>query len=123
MVADTHMSVAADATDKANPKSSVLYRQLRQPNVRIVGSHGCYLFTEDGSRILDASAGAAVSVLGHNQKRIQQAITRQLSQVEYCYSFYFTTPVAEELATVLTDSTHGEMSRVFVVSSGMCKCS
>ena len=99
-------------------ESFVLHRQLRQPNVRIIGSQGCILYTEDGHEIVDGSSGAAVSCIGHNQKRVHKAIMEQLAQVEYCYAYYFTTPVAEELAKTLSDSTNGEMSRVYIVGSG-----
>jgi len=100
--------------------SSVLYRQLRQPNTRIIGSKGCYLYTEDKGQIIDASSGAAVSCIGHNDPRVQRSIMEQLEKVEYCYSYYFTTPAAEELSKILTDSTGGEMSKVYIVGSGMC---
>ncbi|KIM99323.1 hypothetical protein OIDMADRAFT_126687 [Oidiodendron maius Zn] len=98
--------------------SSVLYRQLRQPNPSIVSSKGCFLFADDGRQIIDASSGAAVSCIGHNDERLHYAILEQLKKVEYCYPYYFTTPVAEELSQVLTDSTGGKMSKVFIVSSG-----
>lgn len=98
--------------------SALLYRQIRQPNIKIVDSHGVWLFTEDGRRILDASSGAAVSCIGHNCKEIHRAIVDQLEKVEYAYSYYFTTPAAEELAHMMSESTDGEMSRVYIVGSG-----
>lgn len=98
--------------------SSVLYRQLKTANAKIAHSEGVYLFDEHGGKIVDASGGAAVSCIGHNQKRVHKAIVNQLEKVEYAYSYFFTTPVAEELARVLTESTGGHMSRVFIVSSG-----
>ena len=102
--------------------SSVLYRQLKTPNTKIVRSQGVYLIDESGFKIIDGSGGAAVSCIGHNQKQVHKAIMDQLEKVEYAYSFYFTTPVAEELAHIITESTGGEMSRVYVVSSGIFHC-
>ena len=43
----------------------------------------------------------------------------QLSEgVAYCHSLFFATSAAEQLASLLVDSTGGQMARVFFVSSG-----
>lgn len=99
-------------------QSSVLYHQLRQPPLNIVGGRGSYLITDSGQEILDATSGAAVSCLGHSDTRVHEAIMEQLQKVPYCYSLYFTNSAAEELSTILVDSTGGKMSRAFIVSSG-----
>lgn len=100
-------------------QSSVLYHQLRQPPLNIVGGRGSYLITDSGQEILDATCGAAVSCLGHSDKRVHEAIMEQLQKVPYCYSLYFTNSAAEELSKILVDSTEGKMSRAFIVSSGI----
>lgn len=50
--------------------------------------------------------------------RVQSALIEQMSEVSYCHSLFYATHVAEDLAKLLIDSTHGEMSRAFFVSSG-----
>lgn len=105
-------------TDALSGKSAVLYHQLRQPPLNIVGGQGSYLITDSGQKILDATCGAAVSCLGHSDKRVHEAIMEQLQKVPYCYSLYFTNSAAEELSQILVDSTGGKMSRAFIVSSG-----
>ncbi|KAL4783720.1 pyridoxal phosphate-dependent transferase [Aspergillus varians] len=97
---------------------SVLYTKIDHRPPEIVRSQGNYLETSDGRRIFDASGGAAVACLGHNEPRVKQAIMAQLDQTAYVYSPFFTVPAAEEIATFLTDSTGGAMSKVFIVSSG-----
>lgn len=99
-------------------QSSVLYHQLRQPPLNIVGGRGSYLITDSGQEILDATCGAAVSCLGHSDTRVHEAIMEQLQKVPYCYSLYFTNSAAEELSKILVDSTGGKMSRAYIVSSG-----
>jgi adenosylmethionine-8-amino-7-oxononanoate aminotransferase len=99
-------------------QSSVLYHQLRQPPLNIVGGRGSYLITDSGQEILDATCGAAVSCLGHSDTRVHEAIMEQLQKVPYTYSLYFTNSAAEELSKILVDSTGGKMSRAFIVSSG-----
>lgn len=106
--------------DKADiqPKSGVLYARLAAKPPAIKGSNGIYLSTDDGRKILDASCGAAVACLGHNNTRVKEAIMRQLDDIAYCYAPFFTTAAAEELAKRLCASTGWQMSRVFIVSSG-----
>jgi adenosylmethionine-8-amino-7-oxononanoate aminotransferase len=98
--------------------SSVLYAKINRPPIKIVRSHGNYLQTEDGRQIFDATGGAAVTSIGHNHPSIKKAVCAQLETVGYCYSQFFTTAATERIATFLTESTNGEMSKVFIVSSG-----
>lgn len=102
----------------SNDQSAVLYHQLRQKPLNIVGGRGSYLITDEGQEILDATCGAAVSCLGHSDSRVHQAIMEQLQKIPYCYSLYFTNSAAENLSKILVDSTGGKMSRAFIVSSG-----
>ncbi|KAF5023629.1 hypothetical protein F66182_4331 [Fusarium sp. NRRL 66182] len=97
---------------------STLHAKINTPPPRIVKSQGCWLETQQGHRILDASSGAAVVSIGHNEARVKQAIAAQLDQVAYCYNPFFTTEAAEDICGFLTESANGAMSKVFVVSSG-----
>ncbi|EXJ84866.1 hypothetical protein A1O3_05541 [Capronia epimyces CBS 606.96] len=110
--------IAINGTNGHVEQSSVLYRQLRQPPPKVVRSKGHYLYTDDGLEIFDASGGAAVCAIGHGHDRVKKAIAAQLDEIEYVYSLFFTTSAAERLSTLLTESTGGQMSRVFIVSSG-----
>lgn len=49
---------------------------------------------------------------------MQAAVLKQMQEVSYCHSLFYATSAAEELASILVESTYGEMSRAFVVSSG-----
>jgi hypothetical protein len=98
---------------------SVLYTKIDVRPPEIVRSEGNYLETSDGRKIFDASGGAAVACVGHNDPRVKEAIIAQLGQTAYVYSPFFTVPAAEEIATFLTESTGGAMSKVFIVSSGV----
>ncbi|KAF4340511.1 carboxypeptidase 2 [Fusarium beomiforme] len=97
---------------------STLHAKINSPPPRIVKSQGCWLETDQGHRVLDASSGAAVVAIGHNESRVKEAITAQLDQVAYCYNPFFTTEAAEKISSFLTESTNGAMSKVFIVSSG-----
>ncbi|KAJ5994754.1 hypothetical protein N7481_001731 [Penicillium waksmanii] len=98
--------------------SAVLHRDTHFLPKLAIGGKGSYIFLEDGTRFLDSTGGAAVSCLGHGHEGVKQAIKDQIDQLSYCHSAFFGTPVTEELARFLTDSTGGKMSKLFVVSSG-----
>jgi adenosylmethionine-8-amino-7-oxononanoate aminotransferase len=49
---------------------------------------------------------------------VKAAINKQLNTVSYCFSPWFSTSAYENLARLLTESTNGEMTRVFVAGSG-----
>ncbi|KAF1941334.1 class III aminotransferas-like protein [Clathrospora elynae] len=100
------------------PPSSVLHASLSINPPKIVRAEGHYLYTTDGTKIFDASGGAAVSCLGHNNARVKRAIMDQLNKVEYTFSPHFTTDAYEQLAKFLVDSTGGAMKKVFVTGSG-----
>ncbi|KAJ0337181.1 hypothetical protein KNSL1_013002 [Colletotrichum chrysophilum] len=73
-------------------KSAVLHRDLKSQFLRTVGGEGnCYV-VDGGRKLFDASGGAAVACLGHSDKRVAEAIIRQLSNIAYSPSTFFTTP-------------------------------
>ncbi|KAJ5164561.1 Pyridoxal phosphate-dependent transferase major region subdomain 2 [Penicillium coprophilum] len=120
VVAATVPTPSEKQVEVAGIKSSsgVLYHQLRNEPLNIVGGRGSYLITDGGLEILDATCGAAVSCLGHSDERVHEAILDQLKKIPYCYSMFFTNSAAESLAKLLVDSTGGKMSRAYIVSSG-----
>lgn len=113
-----------DSPDIANtnklPESAVLYPRLNDQPPKAVSSEGCWITTSDGLQIFDASSGAAVACVGHNDPRVKAAVMRQLNDIAYCYAPFFTTEPAEKLAKELSESTDHQMSRAFIVSSGTC---
>ncbi|EED22339.1 aminotransferase, class III [Talaromyces stipitatus ATCC 10500] len=98
--------------------SAVLHRHLHQAPTLALSGEGSYISLEDGRRILDATGGAAVSCLGHNNEHVKQAMIDQINQLSYCHTAYFSTKPFEELASLLIESTGGKMSRVYIVGSG-----
>ncbi|KAH0551231.1 hypothetical protein GP486_007462 [Trichoglossum hirsutum] len=98
--------------------SAILHRDLHQDPSKVVRASGNYLTLSNGQVVLDATGGAAVSCIGHGSQRVKNAIAAQLDETAYCHSLFFTSSGAEGLARVLVDSTHGEMAKAFIVSSG-----
>ena len=79
---------------------------------------GIYIYDKDGKRYLDASGGAAVSCLGHGHPRIIAAIKRQLDQLAYAHTSFFTTEVAELLADHIIARAPAGIERVYFNSGG-----
>lgn len=111
---------ALTGTDTTNStvQSAVLHRSLHREPLKVVSASGHYLHLSNGQSILDATGGAAVSCLGHGNKRVRDALIDQMDQVSYCHSLLYGTDAAEKLATLLCETTGGEMTRAFFISSG-----
>ncbi|PYH89224.1 PLP-dependent transferase [Aspergillus ellipticus CBS 707.79] len=110
--------MAPAVLNESSVLSSVLYRSLGQKPPVIVKAAGHFLYTDEGQAIIDASSGAAVACIGHGNTQVKDAMSKQLDNISYIYSQFFTTPSTEKLTQMLTESTDNQMSRVFVVSSG-----
>ena len=98
--------------------SRVFHRALDHDYPRAVTGRGSWIYDSEGRAYLDASGGAAVSCLGHGDRRVAQAIRRQLDSLAYTHTSFFTTDVAEELADRLSNAAPGGPWRVFFVSGG-----
>lgn len=83
-----------------------------------VGGEGCYLIDASGKKYLDGSGGAAVSCLGHGDKAVIAAIKRQLDELAFAHTGFFTSQPAEDLADRLIEYAPGDLDRVYFVSGG-----
>jgi adenosylmethionine-8-amino-7-oxononanoate aminotransferase len=83
-----------------------------------VAGDGVYLYDREGRRYLDASGGAAVSCLGHSDRAVIDAITRQLEALPYAHTSFFTNEPMEALADALIASAPKPLDRVYFTSGG-----
>lgn len=99
--------------------SHILHRSMRSEPLNVVSGKGIRLILEDGSEVLDASAGPAVSCLGHSNDEVAAAITEQLGKVAYVYSgSRYRNDACEELATLLLEEQPGGLAKAIFVNSG-----
>ncbi|MGE0098822.1 MAG: aspartate aminotransferase family protein [Hydrogenophaga sp.] len=96
----------------------VFHRQLRHDLPVAVSGRGITLTDAQGKSYLDASGGAAVSCLGHGHPDVLAAMHAQMDRLAYAHTSFFTTEVAEELASVLIDTAPAGMSHAYFVSGG-----
>lgn len=98
----------------------VFHRHLHNNPPEAVSAQGVYIEDAAGRRYLDASGGAAVSSLGHGHPDVIAALHRQIDQLAYAHTSFFTTKVAETLADTLIQNAPEGMSHVYLVSGGSC---
>lgn len=98
--------------------SRVFHRQLKNRPPVAVSGQGVYITDAEGRRYIDASGGAAVSCLGHGHPDVMAAMHRQIDQLSYAHTSFFTTEVAEQLADLLVSTAPAGMSHVYFVSGG-----
>jgi len=96
----------------------VFHRQLQKRPPVAVGGQGVHIVDADGRHYIDASGGAAVSCLGHGHPDVMAAMHRQIDQLCYAHTSFFTTEVAEQLADLLVATAPEGMSHVYFVSGG-----
>ena len=98
--------------------TTVFHRAPRATLPVAVAGDGIEIIDSTGKRYIDACGGAAVSCLGHSNQRVIDAIKRQVQQLPYAHTSFFTTDVAEELADRLVDAAPAGLEHVYFVSGG-----
>ncbi|MDP6792981.1 MAG: acetylornithine/succinylornithine family transaminase, partial [Anaerolineales bacterium] len=112
----------SDAPDSSIDPDSVISAEAkyivptysRPPHVFTRGE-GAYLYTAEGKRYLDFSAGIAVTVLGHSDPEWAAAVIQQAGTLTHVSNLYHTTPHVD-LARRLVE--HSFADRVFFCNSG-----
>ena len=95
-------------------------RSFRKSYPRAVRGDGCYLYTSDGRKLLDAAGGAAVVSIGHGVAAVAEAMAEQARRLAYVHSSQFHTEAAEQLAERLRALAPANFrrGRVFFTSGG-----
>ncbi len=106
------------SSNHAATGTHVFHRHLHTTPPRAVAGQGMYLVDAQGRRYLDACGGAAVSCLGHGHPEVLEAMHRQIDQLAYAHTSFFTTEVAETLADQLVRTAPEGVSHVYFVSGG-----
>src|SRR5881397_1830455 len=73
---------------------------------------GVHYWDVNGKRYLDALSGIYVVAVGHNNRRVIEAIHRQLDTLHFSPPMHGTNPVAVQLANVLAELAPGDLSAV-----------
>ena len=73
---------------------------------------GVHYWDVEGRRYLDALSGIYVTSVGHNNRRIIEAIHRQLDTLHFSPPMHGTNPVAVQLANLLAEVAPADLSTV-----------
>jgi adenosylmethionine-8-amino-7-oxononanoate aminotransferase len=96
----------------------ILHRDTHHSYPVAANAKGAIIRDSAGKDYIDASAGAAVSCLGHAHADVLAAMHEQLDRLSYAHTSFFTSQVAEELADDLIAHAPAGIGHVFYVSGG-----
>lgn len=99
-------------------RTRILHREPSRDLPVAMGGDGPFVIDSAGKRYLDASGGAAVSCLGHSERRVIDAIKAQLDRLPYAHTGFFTNEPAEALADHLIARAPEGLGHVYFVSGG-----
>jgi adenosylmethionine-8-amino-7-oxononanoate aminotransferase len=100
---------------------AVFPRNFLKSYPQAVRGEGCFIYTSDGQRYLDAAGGAAVVTIGHGVAEIASAMAEQAGRLAYVHSSQFQTAIAEKFAERILALAPREMhhgGRVYFTSGG-----
>lgn len=93
-------------------------RQFKRKPRMLTGAKGMYYFSDDGRKLIDASAGLWCVNAGHNHPKIVEAIQKQAADFDYVPNFAFGHPLAFQAASRLVQEMPGDIDHVFFSNSG-----
>jgi beta-alanine--pyruvate transaminase len=93
-------------------------RQFKRAPRLLAEAEGMYYTSDDGSRVLDGTAGLWCVNAGHGRHEIADAVGAQLRRLDYAPSFQMGHPLAFLFAEELGAIAPGGLDRVFFTNSG-----
>jgi len=93
-------------------------RQFKKNPRMFVAAKDMHYTTSDGRQVLDGTAGLWCCNAGHARPKIVEAVTAQVSELDYAPAFQMGHPKAFELANRLVDIAPDNMAHVFYTNSG-----
>lgn len=110
-----HLIAEAQTTEEAFLRQIFVRDQMaewsKHPLI-MAKADGVHYWDVNGKRYLDALSGIYVVSVGHNNRRVIDAIKRQLDVLCFSPPMHGTNPVAVQLANLLAEVTPGDLSAV-----------
>jgi len=72
---------------------------------KISHGRGVYLWDVDGRQYIDGSGGPAVFSIGHGDRRVNEAVAKQMERVAYGYRYLFSSDPLEEMSEIIRQAT------------------
>lgn len=93
-------------------------RQFKARPRMLQSAEGLYYTDVQGRQILDGTAGLWCCNAGHGRREIAEAVSRQISQMDFAPTFQMGHPLPFELAERLAETAPAGLNRVFFTNSG-----
>lgn len=93
-------------------------RQFKAAPRLLSRAEGMYYYTPEGRKLLDGTAGLWCVNAGHGRKRISEAVSRQIGEMEYAPLFNMGHPIAFEFAARLSKMAPEGLNKIFFTNSG-----
>lgn len=93
-------------------------RQFKQDPRIIVGAKGNYYTDADGRQVFDGLSGLWTCGAGHSRPEINEAVAKQVAELDYSPAFQFGHPKSFQLAHRITEFMPEGLNRVFFTGSG-----
>lgn len=98
--------------------SHVFHRHCHAQLPTATGGRGPYIIDQHGNQYLDGCCGAAVTSLGYGHPRVIEAVQRQVQDMTFAHTGFFTSEPAEQLADFLATTAPGNLNKVYFTSGG-----
>jgi len=93
-------------------------RQFKSKPRLFVSAENMHYTTIEGRKVLDATAGLWCCNVGHGRKKITEAVSKQIANLDYAPAFQMGHPAAFQLASRLANMMPGDLDHVFFTNSG-----
>ena len=84
----------------------------------VARAEGVYYWDVHGKRYLDGLSGIYVTALGHSNRRVMEAVKRQMEVLSFSPPMHGTNPLAVRLANKLAEVAPGDLNAVKLCSGG-----
>ncbi len=95
--------------------SQVIMNTYNRFPITLEKGEGMYVYDENGKEYLDFVAGIAVNSLGHNHKKLTEAIALQAKTMIHCSNLYWTKPQVALAEKLVSGS---DFDKIFFCNSG-----
>jgi beta-alanine--pyruvate transaminase len=119
------MSTQSNSSFEATPNNLESFwmpftanRQFKAKPRLFVSAENMHYTTIDGRKVLDSTAGLWCCNAGHGRKKIVEAVSKQIANLDFSPAFQMGHPMAFQLASRLSQLMPGDLNHVFFTNSG-----
>ncbi len=93
--------------------NNVLNANFFRQYPRVDSGKGIYMYTEDGTEIIDGASGPVLVSLGHGIDEIAEAMKNQAAKLAFAHRDDCVTPILEESCETFNEASEGDFYKTF----------